>query len=465
MRLAFSVAALAVAGMVGAATPAAARTLQRTLVPPSARGTFLEAAIMPLSTAISTQVANQIPTLSTSAGYTYEWNPELEVLERSAKTFGPLFSERAVTLGRNKFNLNASYSWIRFDEFNGRNIDKLRNRAEVAYVPETGKIGFFGPSRTADLDNNGVNEALIGDELNLHLDLETQLWDFSFTYGVLDDLDVNIDIPVLYTYARSSLVERLPDPRGLGVSADCDTLFRSGLGDQAAVVNGVAGSFTVLDPTADRDDKLGIGDIHLRAKYAPLRRPVSMAALLDLSLPTGKKENFQGTGDTRLQTSLVASKDVLDFLEFHAQGGVQFNVNTIDRSQARYAAGFTAQATNALAVTVDFIGRSEFGSQGRIPNTGRLPAVRRIGGVPTLVQPLSEIDGVDEYGNPVNEDQNFKGRPIFVDIKRNDVLDLAVGARFAVGEQGILFLNFLVPLNQDGLRADFIPTLGFEKTF
>ena len=32
--------------------------------------------------AIGSQVANQIPALSTSAGYTYEWNPELEVLER-----------------------------------------------------------------------------------------------------------------------------------------------------------------------------------------------------------------------------------------------------------------------------------------------------------------------------------------------------------------------------------------------
>ncbi len=465
MRFACSVAALAVVGMVGSTTSAAARTLQRALVPPSVRGTFLEAAINPLSTAISTQVANQIPTLSTSAGYTYEWNPELEVLERSAKTFGPLFSERAVTLGRNKFNLSASYSWIKFDSFNGKNIDKLRSQTEVAFVPETGDVQFFGPSRSADLDGNGTNEALIGDELNLQLDLETQIWDFSFTYGVLDNLDVNIDVPVLYTYARSSLVERLPDPRCLGVSDDCDTLFRSGIGNQSAVVDGVAGSFTVFDPSADRDDKLGIGDIHLRAKYAALRRPIGVAALLDLSLPTGKKENFQGTGDTRLQTSLAASKDVLDFLEFHSQAGVQFNINTIDRSQARYAAGVTAQATSAIAVTVDFIGRSEFGPQGRIPNTGRLPAVRDVDGVPTLTQPLSEIDGVDESGNPVNEDENFKGRPIFVDIKRNDVLDLAVGARLAVGEQGILFLNFLVPLNQDGIRADFIPTVGFERTF
>lgn len=465
MRYASLLVVVGLAGLVGAVRPAEARNLQQALVPPSVRGTFLEGAINPLSTAISTQVANQIPTLSTSAGYTYEWNPELEVLERSAKTFGPLFTERGVTLGRNKFNISASYSWIRFDEYDGHNLDHLINRAEVARVPETGQVQFFGPSRPIDADGDGVAE-LAGDQLKLHLDLETQLWDFSFTYGVLDDLDVNIDIPVLYTYARSGLVETLPDPRCLGVSDDCDAVFFSGIGDQVGTDSeGNVGTFTVLNESADRDDKLGLGDMHLRAKYAFLRRPLAMATLVDLSLPTGNKKNFQGTGDTRLQATLIGSKDFWGFLEIHSQGGIQFNLNTIDRSQARYAAGVTAQATDAMAFTVDFIGRSEFGAQGRIPNTGRLPAVRNVNGEPTLAQPLDEIDGVDANGNPVNEDDNFKGRPIFLDISRNDVLDLAVGGRLAVGEQGILFLNFLVPLNQDGLRADFIPTVGFEKTF
>src|SRR5262245_46586567 len=79
----------------------AGQTLRSALVPDNA---VLQGALNPLGKVIGSQVANQIPALSTSAGYTYEWNPELEVLERSAKTFGPLFSERAVTVGRGKFN-------------------------------------------------------------------------------------------------------------------------------------------------------------------------------------------------------------------------------------------------------------------------------------------------------------------------------------------------------------------------
>ena len=93
----------------------------------------------PLGKAIGSQVANQIPALSTSAGYTYEWNPELEVLERSAETFGPLFTERAVTRRpRQVQHQRRRTPTSSSTEFNGKNLDKLTNRVERAFVPETG---------------------------------------------------------------------------------------------------------------------------------------------------------------------------------------------------------------------------------------------------------------------------------------------------------------------------------------
>ena len=123
-----------------------------------------------------------------------------------------------------------------------------------------------------------------------------------------------------------------------------------------------------------------------------------------LAVPTGDPANFHGTGDTRLGTTLIASKDFGAMVELHAQGGIEFTCNDVDRSEARYVAGVTAEPLGFLALTVDFIGRSEFGTQVRIPNAGRLPAVRNIDGVPTLAQPLDELQ---------DEDQ-FKGRPLFL---------------------------------------------------
>jgi len=450
MKHSIALMAVVLAGSVGLADSAAAKSLRDSLIPAGLTNTPVEDALKPFAAAIGSQVANQIPALSTSAGYTYEWNPELEVLERSAKTFGPLFTERAVTLGRNKFNFNVSYTYIKFDEFNGQELDHITNNIEKAYVPETGTTQYFGLFR-GYTDNSG-NKRLAGDQVTLNLDLEAQLFDFSFTYGVLDTLDVNIDVPVLRTYARNAVQEIIPDPRCVGIGdVGCDTALTLG-GDKT--IGGIDGFFIPPDQVS-RGAKLGIGDMHLRTKWAPVTKPVRMAALLDLALPTGDAADFQGTGDTRLGTLLIASKDLSSIFEIHAQGGVEFNCNDVDRSQARYAAGVTAQATRVLAITADFLGRSEFAAQGSIPNSGRLPAVSNIDGVDTLTQPLADLSNGD----------NFKGRPIFVDIKRNDVFDLALGGRVAIGDRAMIIANFLIPLNQDGLRAEVIPTIGAEINF
>jgi hypothetical protein len=106
---------------------------------------------------------------------------------------------------------------------------------------------------------------------------------------------------------------------------------------------------------------------------------------------------------------------------------------------------------NFAALTVDFLGRSEFNPQGRIKGSGRLPEVRN----GTYVQTLAELESAT----------TGTGRGYFVDIKRNDVLDLAVGIKLSVNERTVVFANFLVPLNDDGLRADFVPTLGAEVSF
>ena len=108
-----------------------------------------------------------------------------------------------------------------------------------------------------------------------------------------------------------------------------------------------------------------------------------------------------------------------------------------------------------MALTVDFLGRSEFGAQGRIrtPVACR-PCARSTASTRSRSRSTSSTDN-----------DNFKGRPLFVDIKRNDILDLAVGGRFAIGDRAMIIANFLIPLNQDGLRADFIPTIGVEINF
>jgi len=418
------------AAMVGGS---AARDVRDVLgLPGAGADDVIANALRPLGSVVGTQIANQIPTLSTSAGFTYEYNPELEVYERSARTFGPLFAERAVTLGQRKFNVNVSYTYLDFDEINGRDLDNLRNRIEIATL--NGQRSFAGLVRS-DLVNqfNGLTSDQIFSEVVADLNLEAQIFDFSFTYGVLDNLDVNVDIPLVRTYAHISVSQQILDPRFV---AELDPAFAA---QQPVISDG---------PARDREDAFGIGDVRLRSKYLGYSGPVRIAGLLDFVMATGNKADFQGTGDWRVGTFIIASGTVLDILEPHAQAGVEWNINDVDVSQAKYGVGVTAQPVEFLSLTVDFLGRSEFGALGRIPSSGRLPAVEN-GELVT-----------DDAGNLV-----LQGRPLFVDIKRNDILDLALGLKVSVAPQAIFFVTFIVPLNDDGLRAEFVPTAGFEATF
>jgi hypothetical protein len=420
------VAGVAVALSLGGVRVGEARNLRATLgAPTAAQGGVIAAALAPLGSVIGSQVANQIPSLSTSAGFTYEFNPQLDVYERSTKTFGPLFSERAVTVGAHKFNANVSYTYIKFDTINGHDLDNLTSRVEVANI---GNQRAFAGLRRPDLASQfpGLTPETTFTQLKANLDIEAQLVDFSFTYGVLDDLDVNIDVPVVRTFVRNQVTERTLDPR---FEALLPPASRPGLSDDFAA----------------RGSSLGVGDIRLRSKYLALTNPVRVAGLLDLVLPTGSPGNFQGTGDTRLGTFLIASQTVGEIFEPHAQAGVEFNCDSVDHSQAKYLAGVTAQVASFVALTVDFLGRSEFAPAARIPSSARLPAVQ---------------DGqLTETSAP------FHGRPILVNVNRNDILDLAIGGKFAIGSQAIAFATATIPLNDDGLRAAVVPTVGVEVTF
>ena len=390
-------------------------------------GDPLNAALQPLGQLIGTQVANQIPTLSTSAGFTYEYNPELEVYERSARTFGPLFGERAVTLGKGRFNANVAYTYLKFKQINGNDLSNLTSRFERATL--NGEDTFAGLINDDVADEFDVTSF---SEVTADLDIEAQIIDFSFTYGVLDNLDINVDIPVVRTYARIGVSQEILDPR-----------FSALLPPDFA-----ASQPTLFDQASSREDSLGLGDIRLRTKYLGLTGPVRLGGLMDFVMATGGKKDFRGTGDWRLGTYLIASSTLFEVFEPHAQAGVEWNINDVDISQAKYGVGVTTQLTDFAAISVDFLGRSEFGRLGRIPSSGRLPKVE---------------DG--EFVTDADGELVLDGRPLFADVKRNDIFDLALGAKVALTDNAILFATVSIPLNTDGLRAEFVPTAGFEASF
>jgi len=89
----------------------------------------------------SSQIADQFnyyPVGSTVAAFTYKFDPNLNIFERSTDGLGPLFSERGQTVGKGKLNIAFGYSSIDYDVFQGQNLgnyDLTKGNSPVIVIP------------------------------------------------------------------------------------------------------------------------------------------------------------------------------------------------------------------------------------------------------------------------------------------------------------------------------------------
>ena len=115
------------------------------------------------------------PVVATVPGFSYVYNPTLQTFERSTY-LGPVFAERAETLGKGRFQIGASYFYADLDQVNGDDL------------------GTYTGSRALSTDTF-IDSPVDIDEFSLK-----QHWfNFSFTYGITDRWDANVLVPVAYT--------------------------------------------------------------------------------------------------------------------------------------------------------------------------------------------------------------------------------------------------------------------------
>src|SRR5262245_12626904 len=196
----------------------------------------------------------QLPIPANSTSFTYAWNPELGVFERSAGSLGPVFVDRAQTIGEGKFDLSFSYQFANLTDFNGTNFGQ---QLQVGTAKKFGSEAFF-------------NAAFVGEDFSL----EENVFTFNFTYGVTDRWDANLLVPMLGT--------------SLDLAGNVLASF------QTPDLSGKA-----LRPSQFHDTAFGIGDILLRTKYRFYDDPdvFLLAGAMTLRMPSGNPDNFQGLGD------------------------------------------------------------------------------------------------------------------------------------------------------------------------
>jgi Putative MetA-pathway of phenol degradation len=262
------------------------------------------------------------PVTATAPGFTYEFNFELGVPERSSESLGPVFAERADTVGKNRVDLGFSYLYADLTEFEGKDFaDQIATSATIPVLGVKLRQGF----RAEDFS------------------LVSHVFSLSATYGVTDRLDLNVLFPLIWT--------------------SLDLSGRS----TASVIGGAS-----LSEEARFDaSAFGPGDLLFRAKYRFLDAPVKIASIAVLRLPTGSEGDFHGIGDATLLGGLVLSRAIRSH-DLHGSLGFELNADDPARSRARYALGVTVQHWERLALLADLIGSSSF-----VNDEFTLPAPRR----------------------------------------------------------------------------------------
>src|SRR5437773_4782656 len=286
---------------------------------------FNHLGLAPIAPALAATVASTYPVASASSGVVYVYNPALDTLERQTGVAGPIIGERAETIGEGQLNLAVSYSYVDLTSINGDDLDSLLNRPRV-----NGKSIVF-PVRGVVTLADGRLANFLPVRTVADLDVQAHIVAPSITYGVTNDLDVNATLPLLRTSLDVTAHTQVPDPRF----------------PEFALPPGSPNAQTG-SRTASGDD-VGIGDLLLRAKWVLLRSEwVDVATQLGLSVPTGSQNNFQGTGTTRLQPTLIFSH-LYGRFEPIVNVDIDLNTNDVRRSVVGWTAGGTAQVLNRLS--------------------------------------------------------------------------------------------------------------------
>lgn len=368
-----------------------------------------------------------IPLGSTSGGFAYTFDPSLGTFTRQAGTFGSLFGERALTIGRGRWNLGFNFQRATYDSLEGK---KLRDGQIRVYLVHQ------------DTENNNVPGAppapfFEGDliENRLFLTLNSSVFSAFVNYGVTDRLDVGVVVPT---------VTVLMDVRVLA------TILRltSELAPTIHSFDGLGASEKTLQQEGRAQ---GLGDIVLRAKYRVLpREGGGLAAGLEVRLPTGDSRDLLGSGSTQTTLSLIGSMGS-PRLSPHVNLGYTFTSgperdplearpNVTD--EFRYTVGMDAALTDRLTLSVDVFGRTLRGQ-------GRLVPVDRT---------FTYQTQATTFGSATFEE--FTRRPGNLDL-----IVGAAGVRFNPRGNFLVSAYALVALNEAGLKDRITPVVAIDYVF
>jgi outer membrane putative beta-barrel porin/alpha-amylase len=369
-----------------------------------------------IGNAISGNVAG-IPVSATSGGSTFRFEGGAPV--RTSISPGPVFGERAQTLGRGRVFVGVNVNRLHFETLRGVSLNDLRLNFVHQNVDSPACDSIEGrdclPYGVPRLENDVI-------ALRLGLDIDMTVTSFFLSFGLLDRVDIGVALPIVST----SLVGT-SDAQIISFAESTAAHFFGGTpsNPQLATSRSVAGSAT------------GVGDIAVRVKVNVTQSErTSFALLADARFPTGSAEDLLGSGHVAARGLGVLSAR---FGPFSPHANIGFLLRSTDSLNNAVLAtvGFDHLMAPWATLAVDLVSELQVGES------------------------KLQLPGLVTYEVPFRRTVE----PTNIPNRRDDQISASFGFKFLTGSGITMVANALWPLNRGGLRPNALWTVGLEYNF
>ncbi len=353
--------------------------------------------------------ASNLPLSASSSGQTFKFMAGLPV--KTSASLGPVYGERAQTVGRGRFVVGANLTGVKFSSLRGVPLEKLVFNFTHEDVPGVGRPGLGDPEKENDIL-----------QVRLAMSVNLLVSTFFATYGVSDALDLSIAVPLVHTSLTGRSTAQIY-PFGGPTSVH----FFTGSPDNP----GLIANATIFGSATS------VGDIALRLK-ANVRSDerLGMALMADARLPTGSEEDFTGAGHLALRGLAIVSGRFGDFSP-HLNVGYMLRTGAGRKDALLATGGFDQPVSEWATMSVEVLSEWESGASAlRIPE----PV--------TLIYPF--VRTVEPTNIPEMKDHRVSG---------------SLGFKFRTPGGPILVTNALVPLRRGGLQSTLVWTVGLDMNF
>jgi hypothetical protein len=330
-----------------------------------------------------------VPVGTSASGFTYRLNPMLGTVERASETFGPFFVERALTAGAGQASLGLTFQYASFNALDGNDLQD----------------GQF-----VTIANQFSDEPEPFDVETLTLDVNTNRATFYGNVGLTDRIDVAVAVPVVR----------------LNVSGTRNNTYRGQ---------------TLLQRRA-RAETVGLADIAIRSKVRLTGAgPGTLAAGVEVRLPTGREEDLLGAGETALRFQGLASAEAG---RTSVHGNLTVGTGGIGR-EISYGGALALAATPQFTIVGELVARRIDGVQRISEVVAQHPSI----GCPDRSRSECVVNTTRLIPNGEDQTTAFA----------------VTGFKWNVGGTWLLHGHVLWPLTDSGLTTNLTPTVALDYSF